>query len=165
MEEEGEGGQRNGGGTTTATEGEGGQERVDKSGRNTLTRGVSCRKKRPRTEKRYTEAYSVGGQAGQSQSQYKKGHITNIYLTNSDSEAIVDFVKDHKELYDKTNEHVKDKARKVCLCEQFTPNHKLSVKVCKTCFDSKGTHYGKLTQSKSGPEGDDGMSELDTGQV
>ena len=40
--------------------------------------------------------------------------MTNIYLTNSDEEAFVDFVKDHKELYDKTNKHCKDKVRKVC---------------------------------------------------
>ena len=31
--------------------------------------------------------------------------MTNIYLTDSDEEAIVDFVKDHEELYDKTNGH------------------------------------------------------------
>ena len=43
---------------------------------------------------------------------HKKGHMTNIYLTDSDEEAIVDLVKDHEELYDKTNEHFKDKARK-----------------------------------------------------
>ena len=29
--------------------------------------------------------------------------MTNIYLTDSDKEATVDFVKDHEELYDKTN--------------------------------------------------------------
>ena len=32
---------------------------------------------------------------------------------DSDEEAIVDFLKDHGELY-KTNEHFKDKARKEC---------------------------------------------------
>ena len=31
---------------------------------------------------------------GPSQLQYKKGHITNIYLTDADEEAIADFVKD-----------------------------------------------------------------------
>ena len=40
----------------------------------------------------------------------KKGHMTNIYLMDLDEEAIVDFVKDHNELYDNTNEHFKDKA-------------------------------------------------------
>ena len=59
-----------------------------------------------------------GGEAGTSQShlRQKKGHMTNIYLTDSDEEAIVDFVTDHDELYDKTNEHFKEKARKECLC-------------------------------------------------
>ena len=37
--------------------------------------------------------------------------MTNIYLMDSDVETIVDLVKDHKELYDKTNEHFKDKAK------------------------------------------------------
>ena len=54
-----------------------------------------------------------GGEAGTSQlqSRRKKGHMTNIYLTDSDEEAFVDFVKDHEEFY-KTKEHFKDKARK-----------------------------------------------------
>ena len=47
-----------------------------------------------------------------SQSCYKKGHMTNVYLTDSDQGAIVDFVKDQDELYHKSNEHFKDKARK-----------------------------------------------------
>ena len=76
--------------------------------------------------------------------------MTNIYLTDLDEEAIADFVKDHKELYEKTNEHFKDKARKGCLWERFTNSCKLSVKVCNTWFESQRTHYGKLTQSKSG---------------
>ena len=45
--------------------------------------------------------------------------MTTIYLKDLDKEAIVDFVKDHKELYDKTNEHFKDKSRKECLWEKF----------------------------------------------
>ena len=76
--------------------------------------------------------------------------MTNIYLTDSDEEAIVDFVKDHKEFYDKINEHFKDKARKYCLWLQFTNGCKLSVKACKTWVDLQRTRYGKLTQSKSG---------------
>ena len=35
--------------------------------------------------------------------------MINTYLTGSDKEAIVDFVKDHNELYDKTNEHLRSK--------------------------------------------------------
>ena len=76
--------------------------------------------------------------------------MTNIYFTDSDEEVIVDFVKDHKELYDKSSEHVKDKSRKEFLWEKFAKCRKLSVKVCKTWFDSQRTRYGKLTESKSG---------------
>ena len=75
--------------------------------------------------------------------------MTNIYLTDSDEETIVDFVKDHEELYDKTYERFKDKARKDCLWKIFAGSSKLSVKVCKTLFESLMTNYGKLTQSKS----------------
>ena len=62
----------------------------------------------------------------------------------------MDFVKDHEELYDKTNEYFKDKARKECLWERFANSCKVSVKVCKTWFESQRTRYGKLMQSKSG---------------
>ena len=74
-----------------------------------------------------------------SQSRYKKGHMTNIYLTDSDEEAIMNFVKDHEELYNKSNEHFKDKARKECLWERFANSCKLSVKMSKTCSATKDT--------------------------
>ena len=45
----------------------------------------------------------------QSHSRHKKGHMTNIYLVDSDEEDIVECVKDCKELYNKTNDHFKDK--------------------------------------------------------
>ena len=51
-------------------------------------------------------------------------YLINIYLTDSNEEAIVDFGKDQKELYDKNTEHFKDKARKECLWERFTNSHK-----------------------------------------
>ena len=93
--------------------------------------------KRPRTGRSDSEMDTeAGGEAGTSQlqSRSKKGHIMNIYLTDSDEEAIVDFVEDHEWLY-KTNEHFKDKARKKYKWERFSrsPN---SVKVWKTWFES-----------------------------
>ena len=60
--------------------------------------------KRPRTERSGTETEADGGEAGSHMRRYKKGHMTNIYLTNSDEEAIVDFVKYYEELYYKTSE-------------------------------------------------------------
>ena len=72
--------------------------------------------KRPGTEQSDTETEAAGGEAGtSSQSCYKKGHMTNIFLTDSAEEAIADFVKGHKELYNQTNEHFRDKERKECL--------------------------------------------------
>ena len=41
----------------------------------------------------------------------------------------MDFVKDHEELYDKTNEHFKDKAREECLWERIASSRKPSIKV------------------------------------
>ena len=37
------------------------------------------------------------------QSRQKKGQMKSIFLSDSDEEAIVEFVKQHEELYDKTN--------------------------------------------------------------
>ena len=88
-----------------------------------------------RTNKSDTEMDTEAeGEAGtsQSHSRHKEGHMTNIYMIDLDEEVIVDFLKHHKELYDKNNEHSKAKARKECLWEQFANSHKLSVKMCKT---------------------------------
>ena len=65
-----------------------------------------------------------------------------IYLTDSYKEDVVDFVKYHEELY--------DKASKDCLWERVASSCNLSVKVCKTLFESQRAHYERLTQSKSG---------------
>ena len=46
------------------------------------------------------------------QSRQKKGQMKSIFLNGSDEEAIAEFVKQHKELYDKTNDSFKDKQKK-----------------------------------------------------
>ena len=74
----------------------------------------------------------------------------NIYLTDSDDEVIVDFVKYHEELYQMINEHFKDTARKDCLWQRLASSCNLSVKVCKTWFKSQRTSYGKFTKPKFG---------------
>ena len=91
--------------------------------------------KEPRRKRSDTETEAGRGEAGTSQSCNKKGQMTNTYLTRSDEEAIVDFVKAHEGLYNKITEHFKDKARKECLLQRFTNSHKLSVMVCKTWFE------------------------------
>ena len=96
MEETGEGVQKEGGDTATVRGG-GEEARIEEL--QFQEEGVA--EKRPRTKKSDTETEAVGGEAGPSLPQCKKGHMTNIYLTDSDEEAIVDFVKDHEELYEK----------------------------------------------------------------
>ena len=84
------------------------------------------------------------------QSRYKKGQMKSIFLSDSDEEAIVEFVKQHKELYDKTNDSFKDKRKKERLWEQLAATRNLPVKTVKKWFDTQCTRYGKLTQTKSG---------------
>ena len=47
------------------------------------------------------------------------GQMKSIFLTDSDEEAIVEFLKQHKELYDKTNDSFKDKQKKERFWEQL----------------------------------------------
>ena len=46
------------------------------------------------------------------QSRQKQGQMKSIFLSDSDEEAIVEFVKQHEVLYDKTNNSFKDKQNK-----------------------------------------------------
>ena len=43
------------------------------------------------------------------QSRQKKGQMKSIFLSDSDDEVIVEFVKQNEEFYDKTNDKFKDK--------------------------------------------------------
>ena len=42
----------------------------------------------------------------------KMGQMKSIFLSDSDKEAIVEFFKQHEELYDKTNDSFKDRQKK-----------------------------------------------------
>ena len=76
--------------------------------------------------------------------------MRSIFLSDSDDEAIVEFVKQHEELYEKTNNSFKDKQKKEELWEQLAATTNLPVKTVKKWFDTQRTRYGKLTQTKSG---------------
>ena len=61
------------------------------------------------------DTYKEGGgevDTSQLHSRHKQGSMNNIFLTDSDKKATMYIVKGHKELYNKTHEHFKDKARK-----------------------------------------------------
>ena len=112
--------------------------------------GVAVKHAHTKTDTKMETGHGREVGTSQSHSRHKKALMTNIYLMDLDEEAIVDFVKDHKELYNKPDEQFMDKESKACLRERFTNSCKLSIKVCKTWFELLRTCYDKLTQSKSG---------------
>ena len=69
------------------------------------------------------------------QSKHKKGQMKSIFLSDSDEEAIVEYVKQHEELYDKTNDSFKYKQKKERLWEQLLATRNLPVKSVKKWFD------------------------------
>ena len=84
------------------------------------------------------------------QSRQKKGQMKSIFLSDSDEEAIVDFVKQLEELYERTYAKFKDKQGKEGLWETVAATRNLSVNTVKKWFETQCTRYGKLTQTKSG---------------
>ena len=76
--------------------------------------------------------------------------MKSIFLIDSDEEAIVEFVKQHEELYDKSSDSFKDKQKKERLWEQLAAARNLPVKTVKKWFETQDTRYGKLIQMKSG---------------
>ena len=84
--------------------------------------GSNVTEKRPRTKRSHTET-EAGVEAGPSQSRCMKGYMTNIYLTDSEMEAIVDLFWTTKSCT--TRLMNKDRARKDQLtadtCKLRTP--------------------------------------------
>ena len=76
--------------------------------------------------------------------------MKSIFLNDSDKEAIFEFIKQHGELYDKTNDSFKDKQKKERLWEQLASTRNLQIKTVKKWFETQCTRYGKLTQTKLG---------------
>ena len=76
--------------------------------------------------------------------------MKSIFLSDSDEEAILEFVKQHEELYDMTNDKFKDKQKKERLWETLAATRNLPVNTVKKWFETHCTIYGKLTQTKSG---------------
>ena len=76
--------------------------------------------------------------------------MKSIFLNNSDEKAIVEFIQQHEELYDKTNDNFKDKQKEERLWETLATTRNLPVSTVKKWFKTQCTKYGKLTQMKSG---------------
>ena len=63
-----------------------------------------------------TQKTEAGGEAETSQSGYKKGHMTNIYLTDSDEEAIADLRKTRRNFITKQTRIVSESLPTVATC-------------------------------------------------
>ena len=75
--------------------------------------------------------------------------MKSTFLSDSDEEPMVESIKHHEELYDKTNNSFKDK-QKERLWESLAATRNLPVKTVKKWFKTHHTRYDKLTQTKSG---------------
>ena len=65
--------------------------------------------------------------------------MKSIFLSDSDEEAIVEFVKQHEEHLDKTNDSFKDKQKKERLWESLAATRNLPVKTVKKWFETQRT--------------------------
>ena len=101
------------------------------------------------TEERTEKQSCTDTDVEPTQSRQKKWQIKSILLSNSDEEAIVEFVKQREELYNKTHDKFKDKQRKEGLWERLAVSRNLSVNTVKKLFETKHTRSGNLTQAKS----------------
>ena len=71
-------------------------------------------------------------------------------FTDSQETAIVEFVKQHPELYDKEHAHFHDRERKEALWEEISAELKLQPFDVRRWCESQKTHYGKLSKLQSG---------------
>ena len=71
-------------------------------------------------------------------------------FTNSQEHAIVEFVKEHPELYDKEHGHFHDRQRKDALWAEISAELKLQPFDVRRWFKSQRTCYGKFSKQQSG---------------
>ena len=83
------------------------------------------------------------------QCRQKKGQMKSIFLSDSDKEAIVDFVKQHEELYDNTHMKFKDKQGKESLWEIVAASRNLSVNTVKKWFETQCTRQRRQDKLQS----------------
>ena len=71
-------------------------------------------------------------------------------FTDSQEISIVEFVKQHPELYDKEHPRFHDRTRREALWAEISAELKLQPFDVRRWFESQRTHYGKLSKLQSG---------------
>ena len=73
-----------------------------------------------------------------------------VCATDSQEISIVEFVKQHPELYDKELPHFHDRTRREALWAEISADLKLQPFDVRRWFESQRTRYGKLSKLQSG---------------
>ena len=85
----------------------------------------------------------------ESHSAAKRARVCSTF-TDSQETAIVEFVKEHPELYDKEHAHFHDRQKKEAFWAEISAELKLQPFDVRRWFESQRTRYGKLSKLQSG---------------
>ena len=85
----------------------------------------------------------------ESQSAAKRARVSQTF-TDSQETAIVEFVKEHPELYDKELAHFHNRQKKEALWAEISAELKLQPFDLRRWFESQRTRHGKLSKLQSG---------------
>ena len=85
----------------------------------------------------------------ESHSAAKRARVCSTF-TDSQETAIVEFVKEHPELYDKEHARFHDRQKKEALWAEISAELKLQPFDVRRWFESQRTRYGKLSKLQSG---------------
>ena len=85
----------------------------------------------------------------ESHSAAKRARVCATF-TDSQETAIVEFVKEHPELYDKEHARFHNRQKKKALWAEISAELKLQPFDVRRWFESQRTHYGKLSKLQSG---------------
>ena len=85
----------------------------------------------------------------ESHSAAKRARVCSTF-TDSQETAIVEFVKEYPELYDKEHARFHDRQKKEALWAEISAELKLQPFDVRRWFESQQTHYGKLSKLQSG---------------
>ena len=98
------------------------------------------------------EAYKEDERCEEDSESYSAAKRARVCATFTDSQetAIVEFVKEHPELYDKEHARFHDRQKKEALWAEISAELKLKPFDVRRWFESQRTRYGKLSKLQSG---------------
>ena len=141
MEERQEERQKEGGELEERTE-ERTKERTEEGTEERIEEGLEVTEEACEEDERYEEESECHSAA-------KRARVCATF-TDSQENAIVEFVKEHPEMYDKEHGRFHDRQRKEALWPEISAELKLQPFDVRRWFESQRTRYGKLSKLQSG---------------